>query len=140
MVSTLDLLAVIYAYLLTFIILSIIVASIKASTWFIARKGSKPSAPPQAPLLETPAPELEVVKDVPRSVAISEDARVAAAVAAVAAHLSLHSVKPSVSISQSSHLIPQLWVHQWRAQVNKSPNELCLTKSLYRKTLSNLNQ
>ncbi len=127
MAGVADLLAVVYAYLLAFIILTIIVASLRASMWLLSRREAKPSAAPAA----TAAPKPEVVEEAAKPPATS---RIAAAVAAVATHLSLQRVGPSASATASSlGPVPQPWVHQWRVQVNKSLNELCLIRFLHRR-------
>lgn len=131
MAGTLDIIAVIYAYLLAFIILGIIVLFVKASTWFLARKEGKLSElPPKAPAVK-PEAVGEVAKPAPPAAA--DHAKIAAAVAAVTTHLSLRRAEPTAEVLHPARPTQNLWVLQWRAQANKSPNELCLIKLPYRR-------
>ncbi|MEM2207999.1 MAG: hypothetical protein QXG17_04840 [Sulfolobales archaeon] len=129
MSGALDILAIVYAYLLAFIILGMIVFFIRISSRFLMGKVSKP----QAPRVEAPAVRPEVTEEAPKHV-VTDEAKVAVAVAAVATHLSLQGVRPSLTISHAPYQLSQPWVNQWRAQVSKSLNELCLTKYFYKRT------
>ncbi|MEM0065380.1 MAG: hypothetical protein QXZ22_00480 [Sulfolobales archaeon] len=127
MSGAMDILAIVYAYLLAFIILGIIVIFIRISSRFLVGKPSKPQAPP----VETPTAKPEVREEAPKQIAADY---VKAAIAAVAAHLSLQAVRSSLTIPHVPQQLTQPWVNQWRAQVSKSLNELCLIKYTYRKT------
>ncbi|MEM1707838.1 MAG: hypothetical protein QXQ86_06235, partial [Sulfolobales archaeon] len=127
MSGAMDILAIVYAYLLAFIILGIIIIFIRISSRFLVGKPSKPQAPP----VETPTAKPEVREEAPKQIAADD---VKAAIAAVAAHLSLQAVRSSLTIPHVPQQLTQPWVNQWRAQVSKSLNELCLIKYIYRKT------
>ncbi|MEM0351794.1 MAG: hypothetical protein QW459_02300 [Sulfolobales archaeon] len=127
MSGAMDILAIVYAYLLAFIILGIIIIFIRISSRFLVGKPSKPQAPP----VETPTAKPEVREEAPKQIAADH---VKAAIAAVAAHLSLQAVRSSLTIPHVPQQLTQPWVNQWRAQVSKSLNELCLIKYIYRKT------
>lgn len=127
MSGAMDILAIVYAYLLAFIILGIIIIFIRISSRFLVGKPSKPQAPP----VETPTARPEVREEAPKQIAADD---VKAAIAAVAAHLSLQAVRSSLTIPHVLQQLTQPWVNQWRAQVSKSLNELCLIKYIYRKT------
>lgn len=131
MAGTLDILAIVYAYLLAFIILGVIVLFVKASTRFLAKRGDKPSElPPKAPVA---SPEATGEAARPAPPVTTEYTKIAAAVAAVTTHLSLHGVKSTASFLQHARPMRHLWVIQWRAQANRSPNELCLIKFSHRR-------
>ena len=117
MTGTVDLLAVVYAYLLAFITLSVIVALLRVSTWLLSRRAAGPPATPAA----GGAPKPEVVEEAARPPVAS---KVAAAVVAVATHLSLQRAGPPASAVTPLGMAPQPWVHQWRVQASASPNEL----------------
>ncbi|MEM1961384.1 MAG: hypothetical protein QXY48_01355 [Sulfolobales archaeon] len=127
MSGAMDILAIVYAYLLAFIILGIIVFFIRISSRFLVGKPSKPQAPPAETLTAKP----EVREEAPKQIAADD---VKAAIAAVAAHLSLQAVRSSLTIPHVPQQLTQPWVNQWRAQVSTSLNELCLIKYIYRKT------
>ncbi|MCX8208442.1 MAG: hypothetical protein N3G79_02195 [Sulfolobales archaeon] len=116
-----------YAYFLAFVILALIVALVKVFMRLPARKEATP--PPMPAEVLTPRPE---VREAPRP-AVAESNLVAAAVAAVAAHLSLHRVGPPTTTVQAS-APTHTWTHMWRVQVSKSLNELCLMKYVQRRT------
>lgn len=125
MVGTLDTLAVIYAYLLAFIILAIIVVAVRISTQLLTKKEAI------APIPEVEVAKPEVAKEVPKPA--TAEAKVVAAAAAVAAHLSLQQPRVAREATTTQYAVPRLWIHQWRAQVSRSPNELCLIKFTHRK-------
>lgn len=130
MAGTLDIIAIVYAYLLAFIILGIIVLIVKASTSFAAKRGERPQGhPPKVPEVK---PEVAGEATAPPAPTV-DHAKIAAAVAAVAAHLSRRGIELVEGALQPSRYAHNLWVLQWRSQASRSPNELCLIKFSYKR-------
>ncbi|MEM1931626.1 MAG: hypothetical protein QW780_02350 [Sulfolobales archaeon] len=127
MSGVMDVLAIVYAYLLSFIILGAIVFFIMVSSRFLVGRPGRLQAPPA----ETSTAKLEVKEEAPKRVSFDE---VKVAVAAVAAHLLLQSTRPQSTVLRLPQQLAQPWVNQWRSQASKSLNELCLIKYFYRKT------
>ncbi|MEM4937798.1 MAG: hypothetical protein QW509_06460, partial [Sulfolobales archaeon] len=68
MSGAMDILAIVYAYLLAFIILGIIIIFIRISSRFLVGKPSKPQAPP----VETPTAKPEVREEAPKQIAADD--------------------------------------------------------------------
>ncbi|MCX8184994.1 MAG: hypothetical protein RMI56_02150 [Sulfolobales archaeon] len=115
-----------YAYLLAFIILALITALVRVFTRPSARK--EPTLPPTHPAAPTSKPEVgEASKPI-----TADSSLVAAAVAAVTTHLSLHKIVQPATVVHT-HPPTYMWMQQWRTQVSRSPNDLCLIKYTQRK-------
>lgn len=132
-ISMVDVLAVVYAYLLAFIVLGLIVAALTLVYRLTSRQPSvapagvtpKPATqevPPQpSPQPQAPPPQ---VQQLPKPPAEGLVEKIAAAVAAVATHLSVLTGAPIATATQVPQVAVGGWVARWRSQVATSPNEV----------------
>jgi len=137
--GALDTMAVIYSYILSFIIIGIIVISIRATTKFSEMRkapppgkveAAAPSALPAPPVTEA-APEA-VARAGPPTTAISVKEKIAAAVTAVATYIATQTPRESgiLEVSAPARLVTAGWVYQWRSQASTSFNELSMLKMM----------
>lgn len=130
--NMLDAVAVIYAYVLNFIILGIIAIAIHFSARLLVKRntlrisGIKEAA--SSPSTTTEVAPKAVVPTESSTTSMKE--KVAAAVAAVVTYLATQVPKEleGAGISTSARLAISGWVHQWRSQINTSFNELSMMK------------
>lgn len=126
--GTVDLLAIVYAYLLNFLILGIIIISVAVMFAIVRRRAGRETRPETQAAVTQPEVVEEVVK--PEE---SMKEKIAAAVAAVASHM-FRVPSQEVGALPQPRMVAYAWVQQWRYEVNRSPNELCAAGFLYRRS------